>query len=352
MFSNKSKAGFIIYLFILFNFCAFNINAQMADTGAVSKSGSYSRTFGITAASISYINEMAAVSTDLKLPYLGLGHFVQQEWFAGSSFFAAELGMTGLANMMRNKVPSANWNLYPRYSNNLGYVNSKGLSAQGRAYNDYADIFDLLYYYTRLVDVYTSYRTAHRKNAHFNKVNMEDEGIISLFASPFKPRYLVNPWVFVPVILAGTGAYFSSESDKSLSDAEQITMFNSTSSGSGTLLKYGGIQALRYMFVAAGEEMLFRGVIQTELTERTKPLFAIGGSSLLFGLWHVPSQGIGGGLKTTLIGLYLGYRYNNNGYDLGEVIATHFWIDWIGSIIELIRDPRNARFVYEIKWKM
>jgi membrane protease YdiL (CAAX protease family) len=62
--------------------------------------------------------------------------------------------------------------------------------------------------------------------------------------------------------------------------------------------------ALVALLAGVGEELLFRGVIQTVLSEWTPPLVALIVTSLLFGLAHALSRIYF--LLATLIGLYLG----------------------------------------------
>ena len=98
--------------------------------------------------------------------------------------------------------------------------------------------------------------------------------------------------------------------------------------------------------------MYYRGIVQTELTERLHPSLALAVSSLLFGASHIPNQGLGISSAATVVGGYLGYRYKSNGYDLGEVIATHFWLNFLPSVVEFIKDPTSTGFVYKINWKL
>ena len=169
--------------------------------------------------------------------------------------------------------------------------------------------------------------------------------------SPFKPKYLTNPWVFIPPIFGAGITYVSIKHDHRLSSVQSINMFNTDLTPNQATEFVAGSNGFRYMMVASGEEMFFRGMLHTELSERTSPTIAIASSSLLFGLSHVPSNGWGNGLGATLVGLYLGYRYENNGYDLGEGIATHFWLDWVDKMVEFLIDPKRCTFVYSISWK-
>jgi membrane protease YdiL (CAAX protease family) len=104
--------------------------------------------------------------------------------------------------------------------------------------------------------------------------------------------------------------------------------------------------------VAVNEELLFRGVLHTHLEEVLNPTAALILSSAIFGLMHVPQNGIGNGIGAALGGAYMAYRYQKSNYDLGETIAFHFWIDFSQSVINMIRNPRDGTYVYTIVWKM
>lgn len=350
--SSYNLSWLFVFSLLIFWCCCWSVKGQSVLENKNEDLPDSSKTKSSLLVATGYLSDLYSISSHNTIPYLGLGHFMQEEWLAGSIFLGGEVGLYLLKDNMLKKMDKDNWRMYPNISNSFQYQKTNGLSAKSKAYNDYANISQLLYYNLRLVDFFTAYRTYHAKSANINKVKLPDDGVVSLMVSPFKPKYLTNPWVFVPMILAGTVAYFDSKNDKPLSSAEEITMFNKTYSPSQAALTYGGIQTLRYMAVASGEEMFFRGTVQTELTEVTNPMFALGASSLLFGIWHIPNNGVGNGLAATLAGVYLGYRYEKNGYDLGEVIATHFWLDWIVSLVELARNPRNAQFVYGVKWKL
>lgn len=130
--------------------------------------------------SLGFANEMYSISSHNHIPYLGLGHFIQEKWLEGSLYLGGETGLLLLKDAMLKKVEIDNWKLYPNLSNNFQYQKTNGLSPKSQAYQKYADIIQNLNYNLRLIDFYTAYRTLHGKGASFNKVKLADDGVISL----------------------------------------------------------------------------------------------------------------------------------------------------------------------------
>lgn len=75
-----------------------------------------------------------------------------------------------------------------------------------------------------------------------------------------------------------------------------------------------------------GEELLFRGVIQTGLESLTGPWGGLIIASVLFGLVHAMTRAYF--IATTIIGLYLGLLYQWTG-NLLVPIVVHFLYDWV-----------------------
>jgi membrane protease YdiL (CAAX protease family) len=339
----------LLLCYILFSQFTFIYSQNLKDSTSASLIDQGQETSAFVA--LGALVEGVTILTKYPIPYFGIGHFLQKEWLAGSIFFGSELGLMFIKKDLKDRIGPSDFTKYPNISNNNEFYKRTGLSQRSKAIQEYSEIASQSLFYLRMIDFYSSYRTLHNKNSATNKIQLDNTSIPSLLLSPFKPKYLINPWVFVPIILSGIGSYIDANNDKPLSSANNIAMLDDVYSPNQALLFSAGINAYRYLTVAGGEEMFWRGAVQTELTEKMNPTFAIVTSSLAFGLWHIPNNGVGNGLIAALAGLYLGYRYNENGYDLGEVIATHFWLDWLPSIVELIRNPRNSRFVYSISWK-
>jgi membrane protease YdiL (CAAX protease family) len=231
------------------------------------------------------------------------------------------------------------------------YFHRYGLSPSAYKFDQLAGLAEFSLFNLSMIDIFSSYRLLHSRTFGTNRVQMDKTNIPSLLLSPFKLKYLKNPWVFVPILLAGASSFFTTDADKPLSKARSIMMFDREYTPTQAALLTAGIGAYQYLLVASGEELFFRGMIQTELTEHMTPWLSIPLSSLFFGLLHLHHHGWSGFLEGTAAGLYFGYRYQKNKYDLGEVISAHFWTDWLPSFIEFIRSPRNGRFVYSINWK-
>jgi membrane protease YdiL (CAAX protease family) len=213
-------------------------------------------------------------------------------------------------------------------------------------------IANLCFFELRLIDIYSAYRNLHFQTGSINKVEMNTESVPDLALSFLKWKYLKKKWVFIPVAVIGAVTLLEPSEGPSISKAKSITILGNRYNPSSAVLLLSSIHGFRYSFVATGEEMYWRGIIQTELTEAVNPTFAWILSSILFGLWHVPDGGWANGVGAAVVGGYLGYRYMNNGYDLGEVIALHFWIDWLPTVIEFIRNPKDGHFVFSIEWKL
>lgn len=93
--------------------------------------------------------------------------------------------------------------------------------------------------------------------------------------------------------------------------------------------------------VGIAEELLFRGVIYRALDELRGARFAIWGSAIAFGIYHVGGQGLIGGFGTALIGLFFALiRWRAGGivgliliHGLYDIIAVEGWRDLATSNI-------------------
>ena len=144
----------------------------------------------------------------------------------------------------------------------------------------------------RMIEIYSTYRNLHARTASTNKVKPKQTSIPSLAMSPFKWHYLKNPWVYAPMVIAGGGSFLFSPSEKPLADAQEIVMFGNRYSPYRALFLLSATIAYKQVLTATGEEMYWRGIVQTELTERLHPSLALAISSLLFGAWHIPNKGL------------------------------------------------------------
>ncbi|KAI2500198.1 CAAX protease self-immunity [Fragilaria crotonensis] len=99
-----------------------------------------------------------------------------------------------------------------------------------------------------------------------------------------------------------------------------------------------------------GEEMLFRGVLQYELTARIGQGVALGVTAIIFGLLHAVTPAYA--LLATLASLYFGYLYQTAG-NLAVPITTHALYDvcalmyahW--AVSRLTKDEQEVIFNWE-----
>lgn len=345
----KSKifliAFFLLFVGIFLSIPRLSYGREESSSASIKKQKSIRLAF----VGLGSLVEIYSFSKEI-IPHLGIGHFLQKDWQAGFFFLGSELGLLLLSDKLFDKAGPRDYQLYPDSSNEMFYFKRDGLSAAADRYEKYARLAKFTLYQFSLIDFFSSYRMLHSKTASVNKVKMVKTSIPSLMLSPFKPKYLKKPWILVPAVISGAFGVFS-KNDMPISKANSLTMLGSQFSPAQATLIASSLNAYTYTLVACGEEMFFRGVLQTEFTERLKTLPAITLSSLIFGLFHVPSGGVYNGLFATGAGLYFGYRYHRNGYDLGEPIAAHFWWDFLESFISFLKNPRDTWFVYSINWK-
>lgn len=108
-----------------------------------------------------------------------------------------------------------------------------------------------------------------------------------------------------------------------------------------------------FSHVAPAEELLFRGVVQSELARRHGETLGWIEGSLIFGAIHAPNAWtlppedrrnylLYGLPVITAIGGYLGYLYKDSGYSLAPPTAVHFWYDFLLSATFFIIDPQDS----------
>jgi membrane protease YdiL (CAAX protease family) len=92
-----------------------------------------------------------------------------------------------------------------------------------------------------------------------------------------------------------------------------------------TWLGFAGKVLFYIGLVGLGEELLFRGLVYRLLADWGGARWAIWGSSLGFGLWHIFGQGPLAGLATLLIGLLFALIRWRGGGIIGLIILHGLW---------------------------
>jgi membrane protease YdiL (CAAX protease family) len=192
------------------------------------------------------------------------------------------------------------------------------------------------------------------------------ETLPALASAPFRPSVLKSPWVWaiVPVAI-GLGAGLTylvapedfSEGRRSIREVDRVNFLGRQySRGAGVALGevyYGSL----FVPVGVGEEALFRGFVQTELSDAYGPWWGWAGASLIFGAVHIfnflqPGAREEDALYAvpyiTLVGSTLGLAYMGTGYRLETSVAMHFWYDFGLSTVGFLADPEHQPFIARV----
>lgn len=178
--------------------------------------------------------------------------------------------------------------------------------------------------------LYAAYRDVRKYNGESGySYKMPSDHLIDLIYAPFDWRVLKKPEVWGGFIgafaLAATTAYFFFPKEAyiklSASDSESY------------------VPAIAALPIGIGEETLFRGLLQSQLSELLNPWAGITLSSLAFGAAHIPNALV---LEKELrwryytfslplitsLGAYFGWiTYKNR--SLKESVALHTWYDFV-----------------------
>jgi membrane protease YdiL (CAAX protease family) len=174
------------------------------------------------------------------------------------------------------------------------------------------------------------------------------ESLFELAAAPFNYHVLTEPDVALGILglsalAIGYGAL--------LGDSESVGP-----SRRPTGLEYAGLaggSALVFSHVAVGEEILFRGLIQSNLARNRGPWVGWAWSSVVFGAAHLPNALVLPEADQrqyllfsvpfiTAVGSYLGLTYMWNDYALSAPVAVHFWYNFIVSLAAFASAPETG----------
>jgi membrane protease YdiL (CAAX protease family) len=251
----------------------------------------------------------------------GGGHFRQGEWATGAGYAATELSLLAWGYNQRKDLAAREINapyLYALQIHNMG--------------------------------LFTAYRNARRRwrEKGYEFGPMDETSTPRLVAAPFRWKYMSSPWVYGSA-LAGVGINFLAASlEKNRRRYQDITDMRIQ----GRRYERGEGAAAYHAYwipvsLGAGvsEEMLFRGMIQNDWEQASSPRAGLIGASALFGLAHLDrprefAAWTNAGFAF-LAGLYLGWRYQANDYQLSESIAAHAWFDITAGVTLFLVDPEN-----------
>ena len=183
---------------------------------------------------------------------------------------------------------------------------------------------------TALYSSFGAYRDARARDDRPYRTPAPKETLSDLAIAPFSWEFLSRPTTFIPLALQ---AWAASRSSYGIFRADDVSsrdlhLYNATANE----------------FTAVGEEGFFRGFLNNELSNRWGDGWGLTGSSLLFGIAHNGQGQTANAVQAALAGAYLGWVQQRNGFEIGEGVALHYWINVIAGI-SAIRKGGGATLV-------
>ncbi len=233
----------------------------------------------------------------------GGGHIYQGNWSKGLLFASTEAALFSSSVILLTK---------DKKKTDMAAFNLQALFQNEHFYN-----------------IYSAYQDARIKIDNENYLSeISKENILDLLTSPFDLN-LLGRWTFLfpMAFVGGITAWLMTDSD------EDVKI---RSSGAGWAFPLLGGQSTT---IGVGEEVYFRGYLQSEFKELFKnEWFAIGSQSLLFAAAHdiyiddpkLPkiARYWPGALRFAF-GAYTGWITERNKYSIRENIAMHAWWDFV-----------------------
>jgi hypothetical protein len=183
---------------------------------------------------------------------------------------------------------------------------------------------------TALYSSYGAYRDARARDNAGYRTPQPGESLNDLAVAPFSFRYLSRPTTFFPLAFQAL-AVFASKGGYGVYRAQDVS--------TGDLYTFN---AVANEMTAVGEEAFFRGFANNELSNRYGDNGGLVTSSVIFGLAHSGQGQTANALEATVAGLYLGWLHQRNGFETGEGVALHYWINVLAGI-SAIRNGGTAQ---------
>jgi membrane protease YdiL (CAAX protease family) len=279
----------------------------------------------------------------------GCGHFYLGERGAGAAYLATTAALLGTGIALLSEGGSPEIDDFATDSNDpIGLL----LLSGGQNV-----------WFTAIFDAYRDARLARGNHGYDLPITSETLG--DLASAPFRPRVLASPWVWAGVplaVAAGIGLLSLVEDDevsatRTLFDGGGVNFLGRRfSTGAGFALGelyYGGL----FVPVAVGEEALFRGTLQSALSESLGVWGGWATASLLFGAAHIGNFSQPGTDLTTAavaipfitaVGSGLGLAYIQTEFRLETSVAMHFWYDFLLGSVYFVADPDSQPFVVRV----
>ena len=182
------------------------------------------------------------------------------------------------------------------------------------------------------------------------------EQLGDLVSAPFRPSVLRRPsvWLGGLALTGGAAALTLALNDPDPTNPSPNLFGREFRPAVGYPL-FTATNLTHFLHVAVGEEVVFRGLLQSALTRAMGPTPGWLLGTALFGAFHVPNAfGLPQGQRLpylllslpyiTLAGAWFGLVYRWSDYRLGPPIAVHFWYNFTLGALAFALDPDDHPF--------
>lgn len=173
---------------------------------------------------------------------------------------------------------------------------------------------------TALYSSFGAYRDARTRDNSGYRTPLPHESLNDLAVAPFSFKYLSRPTTFIPLALQAA-AVFSSKNGYGIYRHADVSQ--------GDLHTFN---LVANEMTAVGEEAMFRGFLNNEFSNRYGDTNGLMTSSAIFGLAHTGQGQTANALQAAAAGLYLGWVQQRNGFEIGEGVALHYWINVLAGV--------------------
>jgi membrane protease YdiL (CAAX protease family) len=188
------------------------------------------------------------------------------------------------------------------------------------------------------------------------------DSFADLVLAPFNPKVLREPEVWGGTLALLGGASVLIALTEPAAPGSPALFGQEVSPGAGWAGTFGLGTAL-FSHVAIGEEIAFRGLLQSDLTRSMGETPGWLAASAVFGLTHAlnaPLLPREERLEYLLVaipwitaaGTWLGHSYRRAGYSLTSPVAIHFWYDLLVTALSVARDPGSGIFAMRLSGRL
>jgi hypothetical protein len=172
---------------------------------------------------------------------------------------------------------------------------------------------------TALYSSFGAYRDARQRDERAYRTPAPKETLSDLALAPFSLEFMSRPTTFIPLALQawavsrknGYAIYWGQDVS-----ARDLHIYNVSANE----------------FTAVGEEGFFRGFLNNEFSNRWGDGWGLTWSSLVFGVAHTGQGQTANAVQASIAGAYLGWMQQRNGFQIGEGVALHYWINVLAGI--------------------